>query len=113
MATTLELITFACRSDATRMLNGNDHTLSSLYRTSSVSWLIAEQEKNNSGTTLRLLDLDGLAGDKTIGPLNGSICNNDQRKFLSAMFVGLINTACLHQADRQGHICGRFIGSCR
>ena len=56
MLSKLNMNTLACRSDATRMMKGNDPTVSGLYRISGVDWLLAEQEQFSSATTLRFVD---------------------------------------------------------
>ena len=45
-------------------------TVSRLYRTPGVDWLVAGQEQFSSATTLRYVDLNGLPQDNTLGPLN-------------------------------------------
>ena len=69
MAIKLSMKTLTCRADARRMLNGVDPTVSGLYRLAGVDWLLAEEEKFSSATTLQLVDLEGLPGDNTMGPL--------------------------------------------
>ena len=44
--------------------------MSGFYRTPGVDWLLAEQERFSSATTLRFVDLNGLLQDNTFGPLN-------------------------------------------
>ena len=61
--------TLACRADAKKLLNGQDPTVSGLYRISGVDWLLAEEEQLSSATTLRLVDLEGLRRDNTMRPL--------------------------------------------
>ena len=41
-----------------------------LYRTAGVYWLLTEEEPFSSATTLRLVDLECLPRDITMGPLN-------------------------------------------
>ena len=52
------------------MLNGIDPTVSGLHRIAGVDWLFCEEEQFSSSTTLQLVDLEGLPGDNTVGPLN-------------------------------------------
>ena len=70
MAIKLSMKTLTCRADARRMLIGVDLTVSGLYRIAGVDWLLAEKEQYRSATTLQLVDLEGLPGDNTMGPLN-------------------------------------------
>ena len=58
------------RADARIMLNGVGATVSGLYRIAGMDWLFAEEEQFSSATTLQLVDLEGLPGDKTMGPLD-------------------------------------------
>ena len=53
-----------------RMTGGESPTVSRLYRIPGVDWLLAEQEKFSSSTSLRHVDLNGLPHDNTFGPLN-------------------------------------------
>ena len=55
------------------MLNGHDPTVSGLYRTAGVDWFLAEEEQFGSATTLRLVDLEVLPRDNTMGPLITSV----------------------------------------
>ena len=57
-------------ADAKKKLNGHDPTVSGLYRIAGVNWLLAEEEQFSCTTTLRLVDLEGLPRDNTMGPLN-------------------------------------------
>ena len=52
------------------MLNGVDPTVSVLYRIAGVDRLLADEVHISSATTLQLVDLEGLPGDNTMGPLN-------------------------------------------
>ena len=70
MSTKLNMNTLTCREDAMRMVGGESPTVSRLYRTPGVDWLLAEQEQFSSTTTLRHADLNGLPQDNTFGPLN-------------------------------------------
>ena len=60
MAIKLSMKTLTCRADARRRLNGVDPTVSGLYRTADVDWLLAEEEQLSSATTLQLVDLEDL-----------------------------------------------------
>ena len=73
MSTKLNMNTLTCRVDATRMMGGDDPTVSGLYRIPGVDWLLAEQEQFSSATTLRFVDLDGLPQENYFGPLNTRI----------------------------------------
>ena len=70
MSAKLNMNTLTCREDAMRMIGGESPTVSRLYRIPGVDWLLAEQEKFSSSTSLRHADLDGLPHDNTFGPLN-------------------------------------------
>ena len=70
MSAKLNMNTLTCREDAMRMTGGESPTVSRLYRIPGVDWLLAEQEKFSSSTSLRHVDLDGLPHDNTFGPLN-------------------------------------------
>ena len=70
MAIKLSMNTLKCRAVARRMLNGVDPTVSGLYRITGVDWLLADEKQFSSATTLQLVDLEGLPGDNTMGPLN-------------------------------------------
>ena len=70
MTTKLSMKTLTCHVDVKKKLNGHDPTLSGLYRIASVDWLLAKEEQFSSATTLRLVDLEGLPRDSTMGPLN-------------------------------------------
>ena len=69
MSAKLNMNTLTCREDAMRMTGGESPTVSRLYRIPGVDWLLAEQEKFSSSTSLRHVDLDGLPHDNTFGPL--------------------------------------------
>ena len=66
----LNMNTLTCREDAIRMTGGENPTVSRLYRIPGVDWLLAEQEKFSSSTSLQHVDLNGLPHDNTFGPLN-------------------------------------------
>ena len=51
-------------------MDGNGPKVSGLYRIPGVDWLLGEQEQFSSATAPRLVDLDGLPHDITMGPLN-------------------------------------------
>ena len=70
MSAKLNMNTLTCREVAMRMTGGESPTVSRLYRIPGVDWLLAEQEKFSSSTSLRHVDLDGLPHDNTFGPLN-------------------------------------------
>ena len=70
MSAKLNMNTLTCREDAMRMTGGESPTVSRLYRILGVDWLLAEQEKFSSSTSLRHVDLNGLPHDNTFGPLN-------------------------------------------
>ena len=70
MSAKLNMNTLTCREDAMRMTGGESPTVSRLYRIPGVDWLLAEQEKFSSSTSLRHVDLNGLPHDNTFGPLN-------------------------------------------
>ena len=70
MSAKLNMNTLTCREDVMRMTGGESPTVSRLYRIPGVDWLLAEQEKFSSSTSLRHADLDGLPHDNTFGPLN-------------------------------------------
>ena len=70
MSAKLNMNTLTCREDAMRMTGGESPTVSRLYRIPGVDWLLAEQEKFSSSTSLRHADLDGLPHDNTFAPLN-------------------------------------------
>ena len=70
MAIELSMKTLTCRADARRMLNGVDPTVSGRDRIAGVDWLLAEEKQFSSATTLQLVELEGLPGDNTIGPMN-------------------------------------------
>ena len=70
MSAKLNMNTLTCREDAMRMTGGEGPTVSRLYRIPGVDWLLAEQEKFSSSTSLRHVDLNGLPHDNTFGPLN-------------------------------------------
>ena len=70
MAIKLSMNTLKCRAVARRMLNGVDPTVSGLYRITGVDWLLADEKQFSSATTLQLVDLEGLPGYNTMGPLN-------------------------------------------
>ena len=70
MSAKLNMNTLTCREDAMRKTGGENPTVSRLYRIPGVDWLLAEQEKFSSSTSLRHVDLDGLPHDNTFGPLN-------------------------------------------
>ena len=70
MAFKLSMKTPTCRADARSMLNGVDPTVSGLHRIAGVGWLFSEEEQFSSSTALQLVDLEGLPGDNTVGPLN-------------------------------------------
>ena len=58
MSTNLNMNTLTCRVDARRLMGGDGPTVSGLYRTPGVDWLLAEQEGFSSATTLRFVELD-------------------------------------------------------
>ena len=60
MSAKLNMNTLTCREDAMRMTGGESPTVSRLYRIPGVDWLLAEQEKFSSSTSLRHVDLDGI-----------------------------------------------------
>ena len=70
MSTNMNMNTLTCRVDARRMMGRYGTTVSGLYRTPGVDWLLVEQEKFSSATTLRFMDFKGLPQDNTFGPLN-------------------------------------------
>ena len=56
--------------DARRMLNGATLSVSRLYSTTGVDWLIAASINFSSTTALRFADLEGLPSNNTMGPVN-------------------------------------------
>ena len=70
MALKLNMNMLAFRADAMKMLNGRDRMASGFYRISGVDLLLAEEETFISAATLRLVDLEELPRDSTMGPLN-------------------------------------------
>ena len=69
MLATLNMNTLTSREDAKRMMDGNEPTVSGLFRILSVDWLLAEQEQFSSAATLRFVHLDGLPQNNTMGSL--------------------------------------------
>ena len=53
MSAKLNMNTLTCREDVMRMTGGESPTVSRLYRIPGVDWLLAEQEKFSSSTSLR------------------------------------------------------------
>ena len=72
MVIKLDMKTLTCHVDAKKMLNGHDPTVSGLYRIAGADWLLAEEEQFSSAATLRLVDLEGLPRDTTMGSPNTS-----------------------------------------
>ena len=56
MAIKLNMNTLACGAHAKKMPNGQDPTVSRLYRISGVDWLLAEKDYFSSATFLMLVD---------------------------------------------------------
>ena len=76
----LNMKTLTCREDARRMIGGEGHTVSRLYRIPGVDWVLAGQGQFSSATTLRYVDLNGLPQYKTLGPLNTQSLTNVRRR---------------------------------
>ena len=80
MSAKLNMNTLTCREEARKMIGGEGPTVSRLYRTPGVGWLLAEQEQFSSATTLRHVDLNGLPQDNTFGPLNTQSLRDVRRR---------------------------------